>query len=329
MTDIVIVSNSRAESSPLTSVIAALPESAVLTFAAEHEPHVEMSSALHYFTRELRAASPRIVILLGDRYETLAAALAATFLRIPIAHIHGGETTTGAFDDAFRHGLTHLAEQSGGIHLAATEKAAARITELTNGSQCVHIVGAPGLDGIPEGSARRERDIIVVSFHPETMSPDHGATSCANMLRLLSNHVDTERIVFTGVNRDPGHEKIEELIDEFCQAKPSTRIMAPLPRDAYISLLQEATLCIGNSSSFVIEAPWIGIPSVIVGNRQRGRELASSVYPANGDINDIADALGCALAWGPDRKDRPPNPIYRGGNVGARIAEIVREFVGA
>ena len=329
MAGIAIVSNSRAESSPLTSVIAALPEAAVITFVAEHEPHVEMSSALHYFTRELRAASPRIVILLGDRYETLAAALAATFLRIPLAHIHGGETTTGAFDDAFRHGLTHLAEQSGGLHFAATEKAAARVTELTNGSQRVHIVGAPGLDGIPEGSARRERHIIVVSYHPETLSVDHGATSCADMLHLLSGHVDTERVVFTGVNKDPGHEQIEALIAKFCEQKPATRILAPLPRDAYISLLQEATMCIGNSSSFAIEAPWIGIPSVIVGNRQQGRELASSVYPANGDINDIAAAIACALAWGADRKDRPANPIYRGGNVGALIAEIVREFVSA
>lgn len=132
MTNIIVVSNSRAEFGPLTSVIAALPEASVLNFVADGPPHIEMANALHWFTAKLTAVRPRIVVLLGDRYETLAAALAATFLRIPIAHIHGGETTTGAFDDAFRHAITLLAEQSGGIHLVATERAGKKVAELTS-----------------------------------------------------------------------------------------------------------------------------------------------------------------------------------------------------
>lgn len=321
MTDIVVVSNSRAEWSPLSSVIAALPGARVVRLpepAQIANPDQVMALALPWFTTELAGAS--IIILLGDRYETLAAALAATFLRIPIAHIHGGETTTGAFDDAFRHSITHLAEQSGGLHFAATEKAAHRITELTNGSQRVHLVGAPGLDGIPEGSARRERNTVVVSFHPETMAEDFGVGVCVQMLmglRALRNDI---RIVFTGVNKDPGHEKIEVLIDEFCQAHPSTRIVATLPRNAYISLLQEAKLLIGNTSSIPIEASWVGIPAVLVGTRQRGREVGDNIFQND---NDIRAAISSALlSFGGES-----NPPYRGGNVGVRIAEIVREFV--
>lgn len=330
---IVIVSNSRAEHGPLTSVIAALPEAQVLEFVAEGAPHAEMSAALHWFTKHLAGA--KLVVVLGDRYETLAAALAATFLRIPIAHIHGGERTTGAFDDALRHSITHLTEQSGGLHFVATESAQTRVMELCGWSPAtqyarVRLVGAPGLDDIERGSARRDRKLVVVSYHPETMKPDRGVGLCKEMLAAL--HItDTEermyephtghRFIFTGVNKDPGHEQITALIDEFCAAHPSTRVVSPLPREAYIRLLQEAALCVGNSSSFVIEAPWVGVPSVIVGDRQLGREMAASVF------QDDADIHGAMVRA--DHYTGECMPVYRGGGVGVKIAAAIREFLSA
>ena len=320
MPNIIVVSNSRAESSPLDCVIRELPEARVVTFVAEGEPHEEMADALRFFHGQLAGAD--IVVLLGDRYETLAAGLAATFLRVPIAHLHGGETTTGAFDDGLRHSLTHLTEQSGGLHLAATPHAAERITQMTNGSQRVHVVGAPGLDGVQEGSARRDRDIVVVGFHPETQAADYGVALCRDMLACLNMRLPSFwRIVFTGVNKDPGHEQIEALINEFCEQHPSTRIVAPLPRDAYILLLQEARLIIGNSSSIPIEASWIGTPGVLVGARQDGREFGRNIFQADGDMTRAID-YACMF-------EGPTNAPYRGGEVGKKIAEIVRGFVNA
>lgn len=196
----------------------------------------------------------------------------------------------------------------------------------------IHHVGAPGLDGIAERSARRDRNIVVVIFHPETLSGDGGATVCAAMLSAFSSYFyqgsgfthQPPRFVFTGVNKDPGHEKIESLIDTFCAQHPSTRCVMALPREAYISLLQEAKLVVGNSSSIPIECPWIGIPSVLVGSRQNGRELADSVHTPDGNIES---AIARAISWEPAPMGYS-SPIYRGGGVGLKIARIVREFVG-
>lgn len=326
---IYVVSNSRAEAGPLASVIAALPEAKVVSCPPTGAPPaVDMANALRFFDKELRGA--RVVIVLGDRYETLAAAQAAMFLRIPVAHIHGGETTTGAFDDALRHSITFLAEQSGGLHFAATEKAADRIAGLRSKNEDadyldyydrIYQVGAPGLDGIPCGSATRSAKEVLVCYHPETMATDYGRAQCIAMLTALEQFPEYHPIL-VDTNTDPGYREIRMVMDtwEHHNQTDGRRIfkLVQCPRDTFIKLMQSSALMIGNSSAGVIEAPWVGLPSVNVGKRQDGREMAASVFQAG---DDIAASIRAALAFTGDLR-----PVYQGG-AAEKIARVVREFV--
>lgn len=327
MGDVVIVSNTRAEHGPLESVIAALPEARVIGFSTASEPHISMGGAIIYFTTQLENIKPKLVLLLGDRYETLSAALAATFLRIPIAHIHGGETTTGAFDDAMRHSITHLTEQSGGLHFVATQDAADRVFNLRCAAnyraafERIHLVGAPGLDGVAGNSAQRDRKLVLVTYHPETRAADYGVAGCKAMLESISSELLGYEIVFCGVNNDPGSAQIQALIKNHCNTRGG-RIEENLSHSEYVELMQHAALVIGNSSAGVIEAPWIGVPSVNIGNRQNGRPMAPSVFQATPDKASISQPVQLALNF-----RGTYNPCYTGDNVGVKIADVVREFL--
>lgn len=330
--DIVIVANCRSERGPLQSVIAALPEAEEVCFPAELQvghPSRVMSLALDYFHGAFARLNPRVVVVLGDRYETLAAALAATFLRetlvsiqrIKLVHIHGGETTTGAFDDALRHSITHLTEQSGGAHCVATYDAQERVYEMLGGKvgpDRLRIVGAPGLDGVEGSSATRTDKLILVTYHPETRAADYGLAGCKAMLGALPLGYETR---FCGVNNDPGNADIRAAINN--QLLNHGGVWCPdMPHAMYVGLMQRASLVIGNSSAGIIEAPWVGVPSVNIGMRQHGRPHAHSVTTAPvGNVESIRLAITTALSW-----RGPWAPCYRGG-AAPRIAEIVRGMV--
>lgn len=333
---IYVVVNSRAERGPLESVIAALPEARVIGFNVDATlpPAREMATALHWFTDKLKDAS--VVVVLGDRFETLAAALAAMFLRKRVCHIHGGETTTGAFDDALRHGITHIAETTGGVHCLATDLAGARVMGLLGRRNNaldytmmqrdnIHLVGAPGLDGIEQNSAKRDKKLIVASYYAETMAADSGVAGCRAMLDALAPYAaDDYALFFSSVNTDPGSAEIGAMIQDFIFSNPASALwIAPDTREQYLHLMQHAQLVVGNSSAGVIEAPWIGCPSVNIGYRQQGREMAGSVfqYPADGG-EEMPEIIAAAMAW-----RGPCEPTYRGVGVGAKIAEIVRGLV--
>lgn len=312
---IYIVCNNRAERGPLESVIAALPEARVVSCdVGGVDPNLAMRKSLTYFGATLERDA-KLVIVLGDRYETLAAALAAMFLRIPVAHIHGGETTTGAFDDALRDSITAIAS----LHFPATFKAQGRIRELrpdtSTYSMCM--AGAPGLDGIPRGSAKRDRKLVLVTYHPETRAADYGAAGCRAMLEALPLGYET---IFCGVNTDPGGAEIQRIIDDW-RSRRGGAYMPGLSHREYIAMMQHAELCIGNSSSLVIECPWVGCPSVVVGNRQEGREMAKRIVTWAPIPQEIKGAIKYALEYA-----GTPDPIYQGG-AAPRIAAACREFV--
>ncbi len=327
MLEIVIVANNRSELGPLTSVIAALPEATVVGLPASWQtskPEIVMAGALQWFTTEFRRASPKLILLLGDRYETLAAALAATFLRIPIAHIHGGETTTGAFDDAFRDSITRMAA----LHFVATGQAASRVAELQLcddsllglRSNNIHLVGAPGLDGVQPQSAKRDKNTIVASYYPETRAPDYGLAGCTAMLEALAP--DCSPVFFSSVNNDPGAEIIKAAIQRFIDNRPMSALwITPNTREQYLHLAEHAALVIGNSSAGVIEAPWIGIPSVNIGQRQNGRPQAPSVVQVYGGVENIQRAIAGCISW-----NGPWEPAYTGG-AAVKIAEVVRGVI--
>ena len=312
MTDfngVTVVCNSRAEAGPLESVIAAMPGCSVTRFNSDGmSPAVAVAQAVIFFTVAFKSQDAKLVVLLGDRYETLAAALAAMFANIPVAHIHGGETTTGAFDDAMRHSISHMAA----LHFVATDDFAMKLVKMGIHPFTIDVSGAPGLDGVPGNSARRDRKLILVTYHPETRLSDNGLAGCEDMLDALEEYCGVYDVMFCGVNNDPGGNAIHDLIYDWSAIHPDSKIRQDLDHKAYIALMQSAALVIGNSSAGVIEAPWVGVPSVNLGNRQNGRPLASSVYSS-------LDAIGRAL-----NHKGPWQPFYHGG-AAVRIAAAVEK----
>lgn len=308
---VTVVSNSRAEDGPLESVIKAMPGCVVTRFHSDGmSPAVAVAQAVIYFTTMFKAQDAKLVVILGDRYETLAAAMAAMFSGIPIAHIHGGETTAGAFDDALRHSISHMAT----LHFVATDEFALKLANMGIAPPTITISGAPGLDGIEGNSAKRNKREILVTYHPETRSPDYGVTQCKRMLQALDEWQCSYNIIFCGVNNDPGSDQIKELIEAFCKSHPFFKIVTGMNHREYTERMQRATLVVGNSSAGVIEAPWVGVPSINLGDRQKGRPMASSVYPS---MNSLRWAL---------MHDDPWEPVYRGG-AATIIAAVIKDWL--
>ena len=308
---VTVVCNSRAEAGPLESVIAAMPGCSVTRFNSDGmSPAVAVSQAVTFFTVAFKSQDAKLVVLLGDRYETLAAALAAMFVNIPVAHIHGGETTTGAFDDAMRHSISHMAA----LHFVATDDFAMKLVKMGIHPFTIDVSGAPGLDGVPGNSARRDRKLILVTYHPETRAADNGLAGCKAMLDALEPYCDEYEVMFCGVNNDPGRNHIDAAIREWAWQGPNSAKKTQSRPDhaAYIALMQSAALVIGNSSAGVIEAPWVGVPSVNLGNRQNGRPMASSVYSS---LDAIDRALNHKGPW---------QPFYHGG-AAVRIAAAIEK----
>lgn len=322
MTGILIIAPDRATRGPLESVIAALPEARVVAGPScdGFAPYQAHANCLIDFSIIFSTEQPKLVIVLGDRYETHAAALAAHFLRVPVAHIHGGESTFGAFDDALRHGITHMAR----LHFVATDDAARKVWAMTkhykaDNDDC-YIVGAPGLDTIAQGAAKRDIKIIVVSYYPETCAADYGATNCWEMLTALRPYAKDHAIFFSTVNSDPGSTAISAMIEQFIMGAPEAASwISPATREQYLHLCEHAQVAVGNSSSLVIELPWLGLPSVIIGDRQNGRPIAPGICRDGvGNIGGhIQDAIDYRGSW---------EPIYRGG-AAEKIAKICREFI--
>lgn len=307
--DVCIVCNSRAEEGPLQSVQSAMPGAKRSTADVRHfTPGRGLTSSIDHHTMAFSNYAPRLVVVLGDRYETLGAALAAKLLRIPVAHIQGGETTLGAIDNAFRDCITHLAE----LHFVAHPMFITKLLSLGVHRSLIHNVGASGLDNVPPNSANRDSKIILVTYHPETMAVDYGAKHCSEMLSALDAYQDYE-IIFTGVNSDPGHDIISALIESFCAKHHGASVETGIDHDGYVKLMQKAAVVIGNSSAGVIEAPWVGVPSINLGDRQKGRPMSPSVWQA---LN-----IEGAMKWNGEYR-----PAYKGG-AAPKIAEEISRWL--
>ncbi len=252
----------------------------------------------------LEALKPDIVVLLGDRFEMLAAATAAMLTRNVIAHIHGGEATEGLIDEAIRHATSKMSH----FHFATAEPYRLRIIQMGETPDHVFNTGAPGLDNI-ERLALLDRDALgneigldltsgyfLVTYHPVTLSNDSPAHVINGLFAALDAYPEF-KIIFTGVNADPGNAAIDQLIKEYA-AKNDSRVTfaTSLGQVRYLSALKHCEAVIGNSSSGLIEAPSMGVPTVNIGDRQRGRLRASSVIDCSENNVDILDALNKAMS---------------------------------
>ena len=253
--------------------------------------------ALNAMAPAVEAEDPDWVLLLGDRGEQLAAGLAALHLGRAIAHLHGGERTLGAVDDALRDMITRLAH----LHFVADESAAARVERLGEAPWRIHRTGSPGLDGLdavdPDaGQAMRDRyglgtdPYAVIIYHPETV----GRTDPVEVLEGILGAVADAGLTSVAIlpNSDAGGRAMRSaLID---RAPELRAVIASLPREEYVALLAGASVLVGNSSSGIIEAPMLRVPAVNVGDRQRGRVRGDNVIDVPSDRESVRRATQAA-----------------------------------
>jgi len=272
---------------------------------------------------------PDLLLLLGDRFEILAAAVAATIAGIPIAHLHGGEITEGVMDDAIRHAITKMSH----LHFTSAEGHRARVIQMGEDPGRVFNVGAPGVDEAVNtellDKAQMEKElglklkepILLLTYHPVLISgdPAHGL----NELLAAVGEIDGS-FVITRPNADPGGRILNHLIDAFVAAHPGrATVVTSLGQQRYISMLALADVVVGNSSSGLIEAPAMGTPTVNVGTRQSRRLRGESVIDAAEDRGSIGEAIRQALSPEFQAKVAKLTSPYGAGGAAQRIADAI------
>lgn len=276
---------------------------------------------------------PDIVVVLGDRYEIIAAALAALLARIPIAHIHGGELTEGAMDDSIRHAITKMSR----LHFVSTDVYRNRVIQMGEQPDHVFRVGAPGLDLIRElkllDRAALSRELgfdlapsfFLVTYHPETLDSAEPRIRFQALLNALERFPD-RKILFTKANADPFGKQINEMIDQAQKANPARiHATASLGQLKYLSAMSECAAVVGNSSSGIIEAPLLKVPTVNIGDRQKGRISGTSVIHSEVGTDEITAAIRKALDPDFRRAIASEPSLYGNGGASERIFEILRE----
>ncbi|WP_446743343.1 UDP-N-acetylglucosamine 2-epimerase [Silvibacterium acidisoli] len=271
---------------------------------------------------------PDLLLLIADRYEMLAPASVALALRIPIAHIEGGEVSEGAIDDAVRNALTKMSH----IHFTSTELARRRVIRMGEESWRVHRAGAPSLDHIrrsqllsrSEVEARVGLDLsratTLIAYHPVTILRDTTSEMEA-LFAALEKHPD--QLVFCYPNADAGSRIIIDRTRQFLSQRSGCHLFVNLPAVVYWSLLRSVRLMIGNSSSGIMETGSFAMPTVNVGMRQQGRERAPNILDAAPAIESIAAKIDQALAPGFQESVRGMTNPYGDGHAAERIVHVL------
>jgi UDP-N-acetylglucosamine 2-epimerase (non-hydrolysing)/GDP/UDP-N,N'-diacetylbacillosamine 2-epimerase (hydrolysing) len=270
---------------------------------------------------------PDLVVVLGDRYETFAAAQAAMFMRLPMAHLFGGDVTEGAVDESTRHAISKMSH----LHFTSNRDSTRRLMQLGEDPARIHTIGSPGIDAIKRlklmdrATVGREVGMalgphnMLVTFHPVTVEAGRSIHELDELFAALST-LDAEwRLFFTLANADAEGRALNSRIETFVANRPNSIAVASLGQLRYISLMSQVDLVAGNSSSGVLEAPSLNLPTVDIGDRQKGRERASSVFNAPSERKAITAAIAKALAHG----RQPVVSPYGDGKSSQRFADVI------
>lgn len=258
-----------------------------------------MADTLQAFTKKLQDLNPDIFLVLGDRFEALAATQAAMLTRIPIAHIHGGEATEGLLDEAIRHAITKMAH----IHFPVTEVYRQRVIQLGESPAMVFNFGAPGIDGVlrAKKASRAELsewlaaplrgDYCVVTYHPLTLDPKLSRLGVDALVAALET-LDDLQVIVTAANADPESQYVQKTLQSFAERhRGKVFYVSSMGAERYYGAVREAAFVIGNSSSGLIEVPAIGTPSINIGGRQAGRLRSDSVIDCTESETAILEAI--------------------------------------
>ena len=292
-----------------------------------------MGLGLIGFAQAYARFRPDILLVLGDRFEMQAATLAALPFKIPIAHIHGGEVTQGAIDDALRHSISKLSH----LHFVSTQEYARRVEQLGEEPWRIMVSGAPSLDNLHQlqllskdllatkFGLRLERRPLLVTFHPVTLEYEQTEWQISELLAAL--HASQMPVVFTMPNADTSGRLIIRMIEHFVETHERAQIADNLGTQAYFSMMSLAAAMVGNSSSGIIEAASFKLPVVNIGSRQQGRVQARNVidvgYQREAILKGITEALQPAFR---ESLRNLVNP-YGDGNAALKIVKRLREVV--
>jgi GDP/UDP-N,N'-diacetylbacillosamine 2-epimerase (hydrolysing) len=292
-----------------------------------------MGLGLAGFGQALEQLHPDLMLVLGDRFEILPAVAAATVARVPVAHLHGGETSEGAFDEAFRHAITKMSH----LHFVAAEEYQRRVIQLGEDPARVFLVGGLGIDNIKKLTLLDRSQLeaalgfhlgpknLLITFHPVTLEDDTSSEQMAEILAALELLEDTH-LIFTMPNADTGSRVLIDMVDQFVVDRPNARAYTSLGQLRYLSCLRHVDGVLGNSSSGLIEAPSFGIGTINIGDRQRGRLKAESVIDCAPDRALIAAAL--TRLYSPFFQALLPTVRNPYGDSGAdeKIVRVLRDY---
>lgn len=287
------------------------------------------------FADEFQRADLDMLILLGDRYEALSAAISAMVMRIPIAHLHGGELTEGAIDEGIRHSITKMSY----LHFTSTEEYRRRVIQLGENPERVFCVGAIGVENIKKINLMTKEELersihfeidentVIVTYHPVTLENNTVEEQFLNLLKVLDRNPKI-RMIFTKANADTNGRIVNELIDKYA-AQNSERACAfmSLGQKRYLSALKYCRIVIGNSSSGIIEAPSFGKPIINIGDRQKGRICADSVINCGYTQQEIQQAMETALTEEFENKARNCRNPYEKENTAANIISVIKDYL--
>jgi GDP/UDP-N,N'-diacetylbacillosamine 2-epimerase (hydrolysing) len=292
-----------------------------------------MGLALMGFGEAYERLRPDIIVVLGDRFEIFSAAASALVSEIPVAHIHGGEVTEGAFDDAFRHSITKMSH----LHFTSTEEYRKRVIQLGEAPERVFDVGAIGLDNVKRLKLLSKKELenklnfkfakrnLLVTFHPVTLE-NTTEKQFKNLLTVLNELKDT-KIIFTKTNADPGGMTINRIIDEYVVKNPQKAVsFISMGQLNYLSTMQFVDAVVGNSSSGIVEAPSFKIGTINIGNRQEGRIKAESIIDCEPTKESIKKAL--QELYSSDFQEKLKNIVnpYSDGNTARRILKVLKAY---
>jgi len=255
------------------------------------------------FADTLDQLQPDLLVLLGDRFEILAAAQAALIAKIPVAHIGGGDATEGVFDESIRHCLTKLSQ----LHFVTTEIAARRVRQLGENPLSIYNFGSPGLDYIHKAKLNTREQLedklafqlgqknFLITFHPVTVGQEDASQQLCELLAALAEFDEDFKLIFTKSNADPQGRLLGQMVDDFVVQHDNAVVYTSLGQQLYLSTMACSDVVIGNSSSGLYEAPSFGIPTVNIGDRQQGRLQANSIVNCKPRKQDILHAIKHAL----------------------------------
>lgn len=293
-----------------------------------------MGLALIGFADYFEKSKPDLIILLGDRYETLAVAIAAANQMVPIVHLYGGETTEGAIDECFRHAITKFSY----LHFTSTEEYRRRVIQLGEHPDRVFHVGAIGIENIINLDLLSRKDIeeylglsngdeyALVTFHPVTLESESFEEQILQLLEACRLMKDI-KFIFTKANADSGGRIINYYIDKYSAENSNIISFDSLGQIRYLSAIKYCSVVIGNSSSGIIEAPSFGVPTINIGDRQKGRTQADSIINCEPTTEQIIDAINLSISNNFADKARNATNPYEKSETLSNITKIIKEYI--